>query len=176
MIDSHEETVAARLQRLEDIEAIRRLKARYLNACDQKDSQQVRACFADGEILVDTAHLGVFKSADSFVAMYSDAALHDHILDKHQAGNAEIDIVGTHDAHGLWCLDYRNINIRDRTLTLMSVIYHDTYKKIGGVWKISGSRSEFKTALCCSYATGTLEALIAGQSVADPPIEQRKVA
>ena len=163
-------TFASRLRRLEDIEAIRRLKARYLNACDQKDRDQVRACFSDGEVAIDTAHLGLFKSADDFVAMYANAALHAHVLDKHQAGNAEIETIDGSRARGLWCLDYRNINTRDRTMTLMSVIYHDTYAKIGGEWKISGSRSEFKTALHCSYAAGTLETLIAGQSVADPPI------
>jgi len=170
------QSFAARLQRLEDIEAIRRLKARYLNACDQKDRDQVRACFADGLLTVDTAHLGVFATADSFVAMYAAAALHDHVLDKHQAGNAEIEILDDGHARGLWCLDYRSINTRDRTLTLMSVIYHDTYRKVAGEWKISGSRSEFKTALQCSYATGTLQALIAGQSVAEAPITVDRAA
>jgi ketosteroid isomerase-like protein len=171
-----EDTLAARLQRLEDIEAIRRLKARYLNACDQKDRDGVRACFTDGAVTFDTAHLGLFTTADDFVAMYAAAALHDHVLDKHQAGNAEIEIIDHGHARGLWCLDYRNINLRDRTLTLMSVIYHDSYEKMGGTWKISASRSEFKTALHCSYATGTLEALIAGQSVADPPIRLGRAA
>jgi hypothetical protein len=118
----------------------------------------------------------VFESADSFVVMYSNAALHDHILDKHQAGNGEIEISGADSARGLWCLDYRNINTKDRTLTLMSVIYHDTYRKIDGAWKISGSRSEFKTALYCSYATGMLEALIAGRSVAEAPLVHKHAA
>jgi hypothetical protein len=174
--DGNLAALAQRLLRLENIEAIRRLKARYLNACDQKDRDQVRACFSDGEMAIDTAHLGLFATADDFVAMYADAALHEHVLDKHQAGNAEIEILDDNRARGLWCLDYRNINTRDRTMTLMSVIYHDTYEKIGGEWKISGSRSEFKTALHCSYAAGTLEALIAGQSVADPPIALLRVA
>jgi hypothetical protein len=38
--------------------------------------------------------------------------------------------------------------------------------KQGGQWKISSSRSEFKTALHCSYASGTLEAQLAARSVA----------
>lgn len=168
--------LARRIQLLEDIEAIRRLKARYLNACDQKNPDDVRACFTDGDLIVDTAHLGVFKNADSFVEMYRNAACHDFVLDKHQAGNAEIDIIdGTH-ARGLWCLDYRCLNTKDRTLTLMSVLYHDTYEKLGNAWKISGSRTEFKTALHCTYSNGTLEALVAGHSIADAPVERRYAA
>ena len=162
---------ARRLQRLEDIEAIRELKARYLNACDQKDPDRVRSCFADGRVVVDAEYRGVFDSADTFVAYYSGAACHDFVLDKHQAGNAEIEIVDDTNARALWCLDYRNINTRDRTLTLMSVFYHDAYKKIGGQWKIAASRTEFKTVLVCSYESGTLAALVTGRTEADPPLK-----
>ena len=38
----------ARVQRLEDTEAIRRLKARYLNACDSQQPESARDCFAEG--------------------------------------------------------------------------------------------------------------------------------
>src|SRR5690348_11949697 len=87
-----------RLQRLEDIEAIRKLKARYLNACDQKDPARVRSCFANGRVVVDCEYRGVFGTADEFVAYYTGAACHDFVFDKHQAGNAEIDIVDDNHA------------------------------------------------------------------------------
>lgn len=111
----------ARIERIESIEEIRALKARYLNACDQQDPSQVRACFANGHVCVDAGYLGVFDNADAFVEMYRAAACHDFVFDKHQAGNGEILIDGDR-ATGLWCLDYRNINTRDRTLTLMSTL------------------------------------------------------
>ena len=41
----------ARVARLEAESDIRKLKARYLNACDAKDVEAIRACFtADAEI------------------------------------------------------------------------------------------------------------------------------
>ena len=169
-LDGGTEFVAQRLQRLEDIEAIRKLKARYLNACDRKDPERVRSCFANGRVVVDCEYRGIFNTADEFVAYYTGAACHDFVFDKHQAGNAEIDLLDDTHARGLWCLDYRNVNTRDRRLTLMSVFYHDAYEKIGGDWKIAASRTEFKTVLVCSYASGTLEALVAGRTEADPPL------
>jgi len=42
--------LASKRQRLEDIERIRALKTRYLNACDQKMPREVRDCFLDGRI------------------------------------------------------------------------------------------------------------------------------
>ncbi|MCM2330955.1 MAG: nuclear transport factor 2 family protein, partial [Pseudomonas sagittaria] len=43
----------ARIARLEALEAIQRLKHRYLNACDLKQVESIRDCFAEGEILID---------------------------------------------------------------------------------------------------------------------------
>ena len=56
--------------------------------------------------------------------------------------------------------------MKDKTVTFLSSVYHDEYAKIGGEWKITSCRTEFKTALHCSYASGTLEAALAAKSVA----------
>ena len=165
-----DQSLARRVQRLEDIEAIRQLKARYLNACDQKLPDRVRECFADGRVVIDVDYRGVYETADDFVAYYTSAACHDFMYDKHQGGNAEIEIVDDAHARALWCLDFRNVNPRDRTLTLMSVLYHDAYEKVDGRWKIRSSRTEFKTVLVCTYTDGVLQALIAGRAESDPPL------
>ena len=82
-----------RVQRLEDLEAIRRLKSRYLNACDQQDPESAKKCFAEGEVEIDMGHVGVFRSRDQFAALYKAAGCHPHVLDMHQGGNAEIDFM-----------------------------------------------------------------------------------
>lgn len=158
--------LASRVQRLEDIEAIRRLKARYFNACDRQDPETAGACFAEGEVFIDMGHIGVFKRREEFAALYRAAGCHEYILDAHHGANAEIDIVGPDQARGTWALGYRNINTKDRTVTFLSVLYHDEYACIAGEWRITRSRVEYKTALHLSYASGTLQALLASQSVA----------
>jgi len=158
--------LASRIQRLEDIEAIRRLKARYFNACDRQDPETASHCFADAEVLIDMGHIGVFKRREEFAALYRAAGCHEYILDAHHGANAEIDIIGPDQARGTWALGFRNINTRDRTVTFLSVLYHDEYARIAGEWLITRSRVEYKTALHLSYASGTLQALLASQSVA----------
>lgn len=158
--------LANRIQRLEDIEAIRRLKARYFNACDRQDPQTASDCFADGEVSIDMGHLGVFERREEFAALYRAAGCHEYVLDAHHGANAEIDIVGPDQARGTWALGYRNINTKDRTVTFLSVLYHDEYARIAGEWRITRSKVEYKTALHLSYASGTLQALLASQSVA----------
>lgn len=158
--------LASRVQRLEAIEAIRRLKARYFNACDRQDPQTASRCFADGDVFIDMGHIGVFKRREDFAALYQAAGCHEYILDAHHGANAEIDIAGPDQACGTWALGYRNINTKDRTVTFLSVLYHDEYARIAGEWLITRSRVEYRTALHLSYASGTLQALLASQSVA----------
>jgi hypothetical protein len=155
-----------RVQRLEDLEAIRGLKARYLNACDSQDAEGAKRCFAEGEVLIDMGHVGVFRRREDFAALYQAAGCQPFVLDMHHGGNPEIEFSDDTHARGLWSLDYRNINTRDKTVTFISLIYHDEYAKRDGQWQITKSRSEFKTALHCSYASGKLESLLAARSVA----------
>jgi hypothetical protein len=155
-----------RVQRLEDLEAIRRLKARYLNACDAQDPERAKQCFASGEVLIDMGHVGVLRDREAFAQLYKAAGCHPYILDMHHGANPEIEFLDEQHARGQWALEYRNINTQARTVTFVSLVYHDEYAKLGDEWKITASRSEFKTALHLSYASGTLETQLAARSVA----------
>ncbi len=158
-----------RLARMEDIEAIRRLKAFYLNACDRQDPEAVRSCFAEGEVIVDMADFGYCVNRDEFVDdIFVPRGCHDFVLDMHHGTNHEIEIVDEVTAKGIWALNYRNINTREQTLTLLSALYHDEYRKIAGEWKVSRSRTEYRTLLTCSYEPGTLEVTGAGRSMSAP--------
>jgi len=166
MADATNEELRRRLVRLEDLEAIRSLKARYLNACDSQDPERAMHCFAAGEVSIDMGHVGVFRTREEFAALYRAAGCHPHVLDMHHGGNPEIEFLDDTHAKGLWLLDYRNINTKEKSVTFVSLIYHDEYEKIGGQWQIRTSRSDFRTALHCSYASGKLESLLAARSVA----------
>ena len=158
--------LAKRVERLEAIEAIRQLKARYFNACDAQDPERASQCFAAGDVLIDMGHIGVFRRREEFAALYRAAGCHDYILDLHQGANPEIEIIDGSQARAVWSLNYRNINTRERTVTFLSVLYRDEYAKMDGEWKIVTCRVEYKTALHLSYATGALQALLAAKSVA----------
>lgn len=155
-------------QRLQDIEAIRQLKARYLNACDRQDPEAVRDCFAQGEVIIDMSYFGQCQNRDEFVdGIFVPRGCHEYVLDMHHCSNSEIEICSDGEGRGTWALNYRNINTRDRTLTLLSAMYHDEYRKIDGQWKIISSRTEYRTVLNCSYEPGTLEVNVAARSLAE---------
>lgn len=160
--------LARRLTRLEDIAAIQRLKARYLNACDLQDPEAVRECFSEGEVDIDMDYFGRCASRDEFVdGVFVPRGCHDHVLDLHQCTNPEIEWLDEHNARGTWSLNYRNINTQDRTLTLLSALYHDEYRKIDGNWKITRSRTQYRTVLHCRYEAGSLAVDVAARSLAE---------
>lgn len=158
--------LAARVRRLEDLEAIRALKARYLNACDQQDPERAAACFAPGEISIDMGHLGRLTTREQFAAVFKELGCHPFVLDLHHGGNPELAFLDDDHATGVWSLDYRNLNTATKTVTFLAVTYHDEYRRLDGEWCITASRSQFRTALHCSYAGGNLEALLVDRSVA----------
>ena len=158
------------LERLRAIEAIRQLKARYLNACDRQDPEAVRSCFTEGEVSIDMSYFGHCSNRDEFVdGIFVPRGCHDHVLDMHHCANPEITVVDSDNARGIWSLNYRNINTQDNTLTLMSALYHDEYRRVAGEWKVSRSRTEYRTVLHCSYAADSLEVQVAARSLADAP-------
>ena len=155
------------MSRLQAIEAIRQLKARYLNACDRQDPEAVRACFAEGEVIIDMSYFGRCTDRDEFVdGIFVARGCHEYVLDMHHCANAEIDIIDAENARGVWSLNYRNINTQEQTVTLLSALYHDEYRRIDGHWRISGSRTQYRTVLSCSYEPGTLQLLTAARSLA----------
>lgn len=158
--------LAARVRRLEDLEAIRALKARYLNACDQQDPERAAGCFASGEISIDMGHLGRLTTREQFAAVFKELGCHPFVLDLHHGGNPELAFLDDDHATGVWSLDYRNLNTAAKTVTFLAVTYHDEYRRLDGEWRITSSRSQFRTALHCSYAGGNLEALLVDRSVA----------
>jgi hypothetical protein len=161
--------IEARLVQLEDREAIRQLKARYLNACDRQDPEAVRQCFAEGEVIIDMAEFGHCENRDEFVdGIFVPRGCHEFVLDMHHCANPEITVLEGGVATGIWSLNYRNINTQAQTLTLLSALYHDEYKKIGGDWRVSRSRTEYRTVLVCSYVDGGLHLESAGRRMLVP--------
>lgn len=155
-----------RLQRLEDIEAIRQLKARYLNACDLKDAQTILGCFAPGRVEIDYGHVGAFDTRESFVDLFVQAANFPFILDLHHGANAEIRWQSPSAAEGRWSFDYRNVNTEARTITLASGLYDDVYVKLDGRWCMRASRVTYNSAVHLAYTDDTIASVFAGRSVA----------
>lgn len=132
--------LAARLRVLEDIEAIRRLKARYFLACDRKDVAGMRDCFLPGEVHIDYGVVGTFDRREQLIEVFERLACHAHIVEMHHGANPVIDVIDDGHARGSWALHYQQIDTRGRKLTQLGGTYEDEYRKEDGAWRISRTR------------------------------------
>ena len=122
----------------DEIEAIRRLKARYFRSMDTKDWDGMREVFTD-DVVIDTAEAGgqVARGADEFMAFLREA-LGDAVT-VHQGHMPEIDLTSETTATGIWALN--DIIIWSSGMRLDGYgHYHETYEKSDGEWRIKSSK------------------------------------
>lgn len=128
--------IVARLSALEDKEAIRLLKARYLRACDLKDIEAVRNSFHPGKVRIAYQGFPEFKRRDDFVEVYQQMGCEPGVYDIHHATNWDIELTGEGEATGLWSLNFRTILLGLQQVTRLAVEYEDRYRCEDGRWYI----------------------------------------
>lgn len=160
------ESLEARVRRLEDADAIRRLKARYFTCCDRKDPQGMRDCFVPGHVHIDYGQIGTFDTRDALVDVFARLGCHPYIVEMHHGVNPEIAVLDDTHARGTWGLHYQMIDTNARTLTQLGAYYDDEYRKVDGEWKIAGTRCVVTSTLTARYEGDAPGVLFAG---AQPP-------
>jgi uncharacterized protein (TIGR02246 family) len=123
---------------VDDIEAIKQLKARYFRTMDTKDWAGMRHVFTD-DVVIDTTESGggIVTGADDFVS-FLQATL-DGAVTVHHGHMPEIELTSPTTARGVWALqDF--IIWPDGTRLAGAGHYHETYSKDGsGEWRIASS-------------------------------------
>jgi hypothetical protein len=154
----------ARIARLEAESGIRKLKARYLNACDAKDIEVIRACFHP-EVALDYGPMGKF-GLDQLIAVFTRIAVETPIVDSHQIHNGEIEILDTDRASGRWSLAFTTYDPRAGSFRLMAGIYDDEYIRTSAGWRIKSSRHTSRLIADGTIENGNLQIkpLLPGQS------------
>lgn len=120
-----------------EIEAIKKLKARYFRTMDGKDWVGMREVFAD-DVVMDTSEAGggVIEGADAFLDFLRPTL--EGAVTVHHGHMPEIDIVSASSARGVWALE-DNIIWPDGTRLRGFGHYHETYEKVEGSWRIKTS-------------------------------------
>lgn len=152
-----------RLQALEDLDAIRSLKAHYLACCDGKDPAGMRGCFADGPVAIDYGVVGKFDQADAVVEIFRQVGCHPHMVEMHHGVNPRITLTGQGKAEGLWGLHYQLINTNENTLTQLGAYYEDAYVKTPAGWKISATKCVVTSTLVLKLSPEATAALVIGR-------------
>jgi hypothetical protein len=154
----------AQLQALEDINAIKALKYRYLRACDRKEPEVVRDCLDPDGAIIAYEGFPAFANRDDFVAIYQQMGCKPNIIDMHHAHNPDISLIGPDTAAGTWDLYFNNIDTDAGTVLQMACVYSDIYTRKHGRWWISGTTTKRTSFLMQrKQDDGTLAVVVMGE-------------
>jgi hypothetical protein len=137
--------LAARLERLETVQAIERLKYRYWRACDAKDPDTFRDCFVKQGADIDYGPgLGAFHDREPLVDVFAGLARrreNDRWLfhDIHHGHHPVIELHADGSATGQWTFWFMRVNLAEHTVEQASMEYRDRYVREDGEWKIQRS-------------------------------------
>ncbi len=122
---------------MDDVEAIKQLKARYFRTMDTKDWAGMRQVFAD-DVVMDTTDSGggVVTGADAFLE-FLQRTLADAVT-VHHGHMPEIELTSSTTATGIWAL-HDVIVWPDGTRLQGDGHYHETYERVDGAWRITSS-------------------------------------
>lgn len=124
------------MQDLHEIEAVKRLKYRYLRALDWKLWDEMRDCFAPDATSSYGDGRFSFQGRDAILKFLVDAMDRPAVLSAHHCHHPEIDLTSSTTAVGIWALEDTFIDL-DAGITVRGAAYYrDEYVKLDGRWRI----------------------------------------
>jgi uncharacterized protein (TIGR02246 family) len=126
---------------MDDIEAIKRLKARYFRLLDTKDWAAFRDLFTpDCTVDVSGDGGGVFEGIDAFMAMLEPTLA--GVVSVHQGHMPEIELTSDTSARGIWAMEDVLQFPPDGPVSTLHGWghYYETYVKLDGDWRIQRTK------------------------------------
>lgn len=127
---------------LHDIEAIKRLKYKYLRCLDTKAWGELAECFVEDATSAYDAGQYTFEGRDAIIGFLEKALGLATRITMHQVHHPEIELRGDDLATGRWYLEDCVIDIKTNTTIRGTAFYHDEYVKVGGEWKLKSTGYE----------------------------------
>lgn len=125
---------------MDDLEAIKRVKYRYLRALDTKHWADFAATLTEDVVGDYGSSLGQehhFTDRNSLVE-YMRTSLPENVITEHRVTHPEITIDGD-EASAIWYLQDRVIVAEFDFMLIGAAFYHDEYRKTPDGWKISAT-------------------------------------
>lgn len=122
------------MQRLEDIEAIKQLKAKYIRCADTKQWQEWGQLFSE-DCRLDT-EAGVHEGRDTVVKIISES-MQDGVT-VHRVTMPEITITGPNTASAVWAMqDEVSLTYKGQSHKFRGFgYYHETYVRTPAGWRV----------------------------------------
>ncbi len=141
-----------KIQILEDINAIKKLKAKYWNSVDNQEWDSLADCYTQ-DVVFETPQLGTMEGRDFIIKVLKRAMK--NVKTAHQGHNPEIDIINDHSARGRWALNDR-VEMADNKVFMGHGHYDEDYVKENGSWKIKRSKLTYIFQETFSKPTSTI--------------------
>jgi hypothetical protein len=128
------------LERLEAIEAVRDLKARYFRFMDTKQWDALPAVFTpDLQVISPDGRIWL-RGGDAFAASLKQSL--EYSVSIHQGLTGEIEILDESSAKAIWAMqdfiEWKDRHPREGWKSIHGYgHYHDTYRKIDEAWRIA---------------------------------------
>ena len=125
-----------RITALEDIEAIKKMKAKYWRSVDKSLLDDLAECFTE-DAVADFGHHGPFQGKEAIMDFFKQGRdpAHDPVTRTHQGHNPEIELTGDTTAKGVWQLWFYAIDNQSNRGRRSAGYYADEYVKEAGQWK-----------------------------------------
>ena len=137
-----DENLLARIQRLEDIEAIKNLKSRYAGYCDDDYSPDDLVTLFTEDAIWDGGQMGRCEGREAIRTFFS-AASGAVPFAIHHVTNPLIEVDGDR-ATGRWYLWQPCVFSKGDQALWMAGPYHDRYRRVDGNWLFEEVRVELR--------------------------------
>ncbi len=132
------EEIEARVRRLEDLEAIKKLKAKYWRCIDRKLWDELAECFTE-DAAADYGPDIKLKGREAIVDFLKGSLGAAKVVTSHVGQRPEIELTSDSNATGTWWLNdfiVMQPNVKRRGYAF----YEDEYVKSNGKWKKKSTR------------------------------------
>ena len=119
---------------MEDIEAIKNLKAKYFRCVDKKLWEEMETVLTEDAVADYGMGIELLQGREAIIEFLKKNLGRDSMISVHQGHNPEIEITSDTTARGVWVLNDRLIIQTIATLNGWRY-YEDEYVKLNGEWK-----------------------------------------
>jgi hypothetical protein len=126
----------------QELEAIKRLKYKYLRCLDQKRWSELAECFTEDATSAYGGGKYSFEGRGAIMEFLESAMGSDSFLSSHTVHHPEIEFTGETRATGVWALNDTVIETSANIIIRGAGFYEDEYVKVEGEWKIRSTGYE----------------------------------
>ena len=118
-----------------EVEAIKRLKYRYMRCLDLKRWDELRECFCEDATSAYAGGKYSYRGRDAIIGFFREVMTH-AMITAHHVHHPEIELTSETTAVGSWALEDTVIHTEQDFTLRGAAYYRDEYVKIDGDWKI----------------------------------------